>query len=107
MLGWFKRNAEDEESTTLPPEVQAAIDGASFFVRPADDFDRVVVQLAGWNGFIHDDEAARRFLQSAFPELAEAQLRRAVRYLASKVGNHLRQVAAGSKPTRRNWVNSW
>lgn len=104
MIRLFK--SQERDDTALPGEVLAAIEAANIFVRPGDDYERVIVQPAGYQGFLHDDEAARRFFMAAFPELTEGQLRRAIRYLASAVGRNLRMRAAGVQ-TKRNWVTDW
>ncbi|MCY1371751.1 hypothetical protein D9M69_589090 [compost metagenome] len=65
-----------------------------------------MVQPAGLSGWIHGDSDVER-LAKAFPELTEAQLQRACRYLASLVRNHLRMVENGGEPKRRSWVNDW
>ncbi|MEQ6614196.1 hypothetical protein ACRS57_03695 [Pseudomonas aeruginosa] len=108
MLRRKRKEGEVVESTALPAEVLAALDGASFHMRPAgeDGEPRTVVQPAGLSGWIHGDNDAQR-LAKAFPELTEAQLQRACRYLASLVRNHLRMVENGGERERRNWVNSW
>lgn len=104
-----KRNeAEAVESTALPADVSAALEGATFHQRaPADDgMPRIVVQPAGMRGWMHGENDAEH-LATAYPELTEAQLQRACRFLASLVKNHLRLVERESAPKRGNWVNSW
>lgn len=107
MFGWLKREkqAQDANAAALPAEVAAAIEGASVVFRPAgqDGEPRAVVQLPGLAGWMYGDEDAQR-LRGAFPELNDAQLRRACRYLASRIA----QAAASDKPQRRaGWVNNW
>lgn len=96
------------KATALPAEVLAALDGASVYVRqPGEDgAPRVVVQPAGMKGWVHGDEDSER-LSRMFPELTEAQLQRAVRYLSSMVRNHLRTAANNGATRRKNWVHSW
>lgn len=107
MFGWLKREkqAQDANEGVLPAEVAAAIDGASVVFRPAgrDGEPRAVVQLPGLSGWMYGDDDARR-LRAAFPELNEAQLRRACRYLSARVA----QSAAPDKPQRpAGWVGNW
>ncbi|WP_458370808.1 hypothetical protein [Pseudomonas fluorescens] len=105
----FKRNeGEAVESTALSAEVLAALDGASFHVRhPGEDgVPRVVVQPAGMNGWVYGDDDGER-LAKAFPELTEAQLERATRYLANLVRNHWRMAANNGSTRRKKWVHSW
>lgn len=102
------KEGEVAEATTLPAEVLAALDGASVYVRQPDENGdaRVVVQPAGMKGWIHGGGDSER-LSRMFPELTEAQLQRATRYLSSMVRNHLRMAANNGAPRRKNWVHSW
>ncbi|EMB4117875.1 hypothetical protein IPC367_18965 [Pseudomonas aeruginosa] len=108
MLRAKRKEGEAVESTALPAEVLAALEGASFHQRqPGDDGEpRIVVQPAGLSGWVHGDNDAER-LSRAFPELTEAQLQRACRYLASLVRNHSRMVDNGGETKRSSWVNRW
>ncbi|MGJ7514433.1 hypothetical protein ACSFE6_08855 [Pseudomonas baetica] len=108
MLRRERKEGEAVESTALPAEVLAALEGCTFVQRPAgeDGTPRIVVQPAGLSGWIHGDSDTER-LAKAFPELNEAQLQRACRYLASLVRNHLRMVENGGESKRRSWVNDW
>lgn len=96
------------EATALPAEVLAALDGASVYVRqPGEDgAPRVVVQPAGMKGWVHGDDDSER-LSRMFPELTEAQLERATRYLASLARNHWRMAANNGATRRKKWVHSW
>lgn len=102
------KEGEVAEATTLPAEVLAALDGASLYVRqPGEDgAPRVVVQPAGMNGWVYGDDDDER-LSLMFPEMTEAQLQRATRYLSSMVRNHLRMAANNGAKHRKNWVHSW
>ena len=96
------------EATALPAEVLAALDGASLYVRqPGEDgAPRIVVQPAGMNGWVHGDDDSER-LSRMFPELTDAQLQRATRYLSSIARNHLRMIESGGTSKRNSWINSW
>lgn len=100
--------AEAVESTALPADVLAALEGATFHQRaPGDDgMPRIVVQPAGMRGWLYGEKDDEQ-LAKAFPELTEAQLQRACRFLDSLVKNHLRLVERESQPKRGSWVNSW
>lgn len=108
MLRAKRKEGEAVESTALPAEVLAALDGCTFVQRqPGEDgAPRIVVQPAGLSGWIHGDDDAEH-LAKTFPELTKAQLQRASRYLASLVRNHLRMIENGGEPKRRSWVNNW
>lgn len=100
--------AEAVESTALPADVSAALEGATFHQRaPGDDgMPRIVVQPAGMRGWLYGEKDDEQ-LAKAFPELTEAQLHRACRFLDSLVKNHLRLVERESQPKRGSWVNNW
>ncbi|WP_338790730.1 hypothetical protein [Pseudomonas sp. AE27] len=103
-----RKEGEVAEATALPAEVLAALDGASVYVRqPGEDGEpRVVVQPAGMKGWVHGDDNSER-LSRMFPELTEAHLQRATRYLSSIVRNHLRKTGGNGAKVRKNWVHSW
>lgn len=102
------KEGEVAQATTLPAEVLAVLDGASFYMRqPGEDgAPRVVVQPAGMKGWVHGDDDSER-LSRMFPELTEAQLQRATRYLSSMARNHLRMAANNGATHRKKWVHSW
>jgi len=102
----FKRKGEAVEHTALPADVMAALDGATFHSRHSNEGSRVIVQPAGMRGWVHSAEADAKALSSFFPELTEAQLARACRYIANLVRGHLRRLDDGGEQ-RKSWVNNW
>lgn len=109
MLSLFKRRRPEavEQSTAIPPNVEAALEAATFHMRPGGEGDRVVVQIEGWRGFIHNPETCAKTLQAAFPELTEAQAQRGARFLASRVRLHARQVDAALQPEQAPWLHRY
>lgn len=74
------------ERAAVSGEVLVAIETASMFTRNSGELPRVVVQPAGWTGFIYSEENARRWLGNAFPgALTPQQKERALCYLESLV----------------------
>jgi len=94
--------------STLPGEVSAAIDGATFFRRSDDEngHARVIVQLHGLQGWLHGHNDEKRFA-NAFPELTDAQISRACRYLDAAVIRHTRATQGGGNSAAVGWVNDW
>lgn len=97
-----------DEATALPSEVLAAIEGATFHPRPDGDdgAPRTVVQLCHLRGWIHGADDAK-YLANAFPELTDAQIARACRYLATVVRRHINLMQTGGNSPRKNWVHEW
>ncbi|EFC4414093.1 MULTISPECIES: hypothetical protein [Enterobacterales] len=94
------------ERAALSGEVLAAIEGAAMYVRHGnDEAPRVVVQPAGWSGFIYSDHAAEKWIRKAYPELTQHQIDRAVNYMASLVRTHYREQRP--KPQRSSWMNRY
>lgn len=102
------KEGEVAEAITLPAEVLAVLDGASFYMRqPGEDgTPRVVVQPAGMNGWIYGDDDSER-MSRMFPELTDAQLHRATRYLSSLARNHLRMIESSGTSKHKSWIHSW
>ena len=71
-----------------------------------DSQPRIIVQPAGWTGFIFSDEAAEKWLKRAFPELTPQQIERAVNYLAALVRSQFREDRSGQGKSK-NWVTGW
>lgn len=94
--------------STLPDEVSAAIDGATFFRRSDDENGcaRVIVQLRGLKGWLHGHNDEKHFA-NAFPDLTDAQISRACRYLDAAVIRHIRTTQSGSSSAGVSWVNDW
>ncbi|WP_313038241.1 hypothetical protein [Stutzerimonas nitrititolerans] len=105
----FRKQDGEAVSSALPVEVLAALDGAAIYARQPgeDDAPRVIVQPVGFGGFIYDSQAAANFVEAAFPELNDAQTRRAVRYIGGLVGSFLRQAEQDMTEPRRNWATNW
>lgn len=105
IMGWGIKKVAAERAA-LSGEVLAAIEGAAMYTRHGDDESpRIIVQPAGYIGFIYSDEAAEKWVRRAFIELTPHQVERAVNYLASLVREHHREQQP--KRQRNNWVNRW
>ena len=95
----FKRAANG-----LPAEVAAAIDAARIMPRTYDEDEghRVAVALGGRlvGAFIFSQDEAQRRIRARWPDLTDAQVGRAVAYLASRV-----RLAA--EPVRREGRTPW
>jgi hypothetical protein len=86
ILSWLNgAAAKPPASDALPDEVKAAIVGSTIIDRGQGDMADLIVMASGFGGFRFSTEAARAWLQAAFPELTEAQIARGLRYLASHV----------------------
>jgi hypothetical protein len=110
IISWLNgAAARPPASDALPDEVKTAIAGATVIDRGQGDVADLIVMPAGFGGFRFSSEAARTWLQAAFPELTEAQIARAMRYLASHVkerqGRAEQDQLAGS--TERTSWTAW
>ena len=111
MMGLDSIRAMFGRNKTLPADVSAAIEAAWIMERSSDQdgAPRVAVALGGLRAaFIwSDDEAARRITR-LWPELSPEQIKRAVRYLGTRVA--IITAEQGRDPerhTRQNWLNRW
>lgn len=87
-------------------EVREAIDAAHIIPRESDeDGPRTFVRSHTLRGsFVYTREEAAKRIMTAFPELSQAGLRRAVGYLESRV---MRYTQPRRELSRTNWVHGW
>lgn len=101
----------EKKKVELPVDVLAVIDGAGIVVRSSisdDGLPNVIFQPADTRGWMQSPEEDERRLKSLFPDLDEAQVRRAKRFIASRVRNHFRQMAqANSGQMRCSWLTDY
>lgn len=103
----FKRKGEPaEQPAVLPADLLEAIEAATIYSRHDGEISRVIIQPAQMAGWIHSQEADARALKTAWPELTDAQLVRASRFIASRIASHLRRMDDGGDQ-KRNWVRNW
>lgn len=121
MLGLRRQGAQvtavPAEIDTLPADVQAAIEGAQIIVRPGNDADgagaeRIFVQWPGVkvHAWLYSIETAAESLAKVYPDLNEAQLKRACRAVAGVVKSQLRESSPygqDRQPRKTNWVTNW
>ncbi|EOW0250680.1 TPA: hypothetical protein ME573_001799 [Klebsiella pneumoniae] len=104
-MGWGIKKLAAERAA-LSGEVLAAIEGAAMYTRHGDaEAPRIIVQPAGYTGFIYSEEAAEKWVRRAFIELTPYQVERAVNYLASLVRSHYREQRPKQK--RESWMNRY
>jgi len=96
---------------TLPIEVLTAIEAAHIMHRtPSDDGSaRIIVRMVGLGSWTHDGQATHERLAGAFPELSEAQLDRAYRYLVNRIVAANREKSGGRSRfgIRNSWATNW
>lgn len=80
---WLGAGKKPPVSDALPEEVKSAIAASTIVDRGQGDVSDLIVMAPGFGGFRFSAEAARAWLQAAFPELSEQQIARGLRYLAS------------------------
>ena len=101
----------EKKKVELPVDVLAVIDGAGIVVRSSisdDGLPNVIFQPADTRGWMQSPEEDERRLKSLFPDLDEAQVQRAKRFIASRVRSHLRQMAqANSGKKRSSWLTDY
>lgn len=101
----------EKKKVELPVDVLAVIDGAGIVVRSSisdDGLPNVIFQPADTRGWMQSPEEDERRLKSLFPDLDEAQVQRAKRFIASRVRNHFRQMAqANSGKKRSSWLTDY
>lgn len=101
---WWGTKKVAAERAALSGEVLASIEGCAMYTRPGDDdAPRIIVQPAGYTGFIYSNEAAEKWVRRAFIELTPHQVDRAVNYLASLVREHHRSNT--KTPRRDKWID--
>lgn len=103
-MGWGIKKVAAERAA-LSGEVLAAIEGAAMYTRHGNaEAPRIIVQPAGYTGFIYSEEAAEKWVRRAFIELTpyrgtRSQLSRLL------VREHHREHQP--KRQRNSWVNRW
>lgn len=95
-LGIFKRKVEiTDVSTSLPTEVEVAIETASVIIR--GEGDRALVHFRGYSPITYNLESANAFLRSAFSDLNDDQVARALRFLDGHVAKRVAMYARQSE----------
>lgn len=103
MIRLLKRARHSAERvTSLPEEVAAAIE--TICVIPRSEGGRVLVQFRGYAPFVYNLEGANAYFRSAFAELNDEQVARAVRFLDSTVAK--RTTMQHPTESRSSW-SSW
>lgn len=110
--GWWGDPASSRVSPSVPPpassyaELILAIDTADVIPRESDDDGpRVAVMIhALRNAFIYSREEAERRIRLSYPDLTDAEVKRGVRHLESRVRVAWRPPVNHSRPS---WVRDW
>lgn len=86
-------------------EMQAAIQAVSFTAREHDEDGPRIYILPGALGgtFQFTRERAEKRLCDRFPELTDAEVRRGVRYLESRLKEHLTPEKSAEEPKWMDW----
>lgn len=97
-------------------EVSTAIGAASIVIRGGgssssnnDDERPPIVQFVDGGGFPYEKEQAKTFLKALFPEITDALMAKALRYLHTRVIQYRRQVDAAAsqlETVKRRWSAS-
>lgn len=105
-MGFWGERKRTAERAAVTGEVLVAIESASLFTRNDGDLPRMVVQPAGWSGFMYSEENVSRWLDRAFPgALTPEQKQRALNYMESLVRQHHRD--SQPKARRESWVKRY
>ena len=112
MLGLSRKAkvADAPADSTLPADVQIALESVSILVRPSNDDEgapRIFVNWMGTGSFLYADDKPAQAVAKAFPELNDAQIKRACRALAGLVKKYMAEPSPHNEQPRRNWVMEW
>ena len=111
----FRRGGQlpDVSSTELPDELKRLISAAYFLPRSYGEEPRVIVMFNGYQAFLYSRGAFSKFLTKFFPDLDDANNKRAIRYIESSIVDYLKggrfplNVVPGNIKKRNRWMNSW
>lgn len=103
----------DIASAELPDELKRLISAAYFQPRSYGEEPRVIVMFNGYQAFLYSRGAFGKFLSKFFPDLDDANHKRAIRYIESSIVDYLKggrfppNVVPESTKKRNRWMNSW
>lgn len=90
-------------TSALPNDVALCLETASVVPRHfKEEGPRAVIQIDS-GAWVHSQEETRSQLLRRWPDLSDAQIKRAVRYVNAMV----RRIAPGPESERRGWVRNW
>lgn len=110
-MNFFKRLFQSNQATHLPPDVESVIDSITVNIREHGDPElgnesRVLVFGLVGGPFEGNYQSIKRRIERVFPELNDAQVARAVRWVQSEITNQLR-VTRPTERKRSGWVHNW